>query len=283
MTTTNETKLVTRKTRCANVKIDLIRSEWAHRLDGNHSAGKAKKEFDTLKKSIESQGIINPIVVKQNGDDTYTLIDGHRRLEAAKLLGYKKIRVINYKELEENGEILSLVANANQKALGAVELGIAYDKLIKSGVYRSNQKLAKALGLSAATVGSKIKNLELDKRIIDEIVNGNGATNDQKILKAIRLLQKTDESNVSQKQWEVYGYIKENNLGRKEALEYIKSQREPEVISERTVSLVQNNMIELHIDTSDLDEARKARIQQLVAEIERIRDGEEASGESLAA
>ena len=286
----NTTEIVTSKARCATIKIELIHSKWNHRLDGNHIEGKAKKEFGALKGSIEANGILNPLLVKENEDGTYTLIDGHRRFEAAKLLGYKTIRVVKHQDIEEKEELFAIVANSNQKALSAVELGLVYSKLIKSGAYSNNRELAKALGLSEATVGSKIKNLELDERIIGEYLSGQGATNDQKVLKTIRLLEKaaeTDEGYISQKQWEAYTHIKEHTLGRKEALAYIGMLKEEDAPQTETDTETSGFLkeetegeIKVTIEKEGLASEKVEQIEALLAEIERL---SKANNEALAA
>ena len=48
----------------------------------SRSAGERNKEIDQLAASIRSLGLINPISVMDNGDDTYRLVDGRRRLAA---------------------------------------------------------------------------------------------------------------------------------------------------------------------------------------------------------
>ncbi len=265
------TQLVSRKTKCRNVKLDTIQIDEAFRIEDIQT----DKKFKALKKSIKAQGIITPIIVKMHNDESYSIIDGIRRYLAAKELGYKKLKVTIYEELDNSESILGLVANSNQKTLTPIELGIAYKKLIDRGAYANKAELARALGISEGTVGAKIKNLEMDSEIIEKLIEGNGIR-DQKVLKAIRIFSPVDENGTSEQQRNLFNHIVENNLGRKEALEYIKSQQEPEIVSERMVSLAQNSVIDLHIDTSDLDEARRERIQELVAEIEAIR--QEAEG-----
>ncbi len=263
---TQKRKIMNRKTKCKIIRIDDIKANNNIRIGTETES----KKFKALKNSIEAQGIVSLIVVKKNSDETYTIIDGSRRYLAAKELGFKKLKVTIYEENKNIGDILGLVANSNQKVLTSMELGVAYKRLIDSDVYTSNKELAKALGISDSSVGTKIKNLEMDRRIIEHLLDGNGI-NDQKVLKAIRNIKAVNETGKSQKQWDAFNHIADNKLGRNDALEYIKSQREPEIVSERTVSLVQNNMIDLHIDTSDLDEARRARIKELIEEIEVIR------------
>jgi len=267
---TQTTQLVSRKTKCRNVKLNRIQIDEALRIGDIQT----DKKFEAFKKSIKMQGVITPIIVKMNEDKKYIIIDGIRRCLAAKELGYEKLKVTIYEELDNSESILGLVANTNQKTLTPIELGIAYKKLIDRGLYANKAELARVLGISEGTVGAKIKNLEMDSEIIKKLIEGKGIK-DQKVLKAIRIFSPVNENSTSEEQRALFNHIVGNNLGRKEALAYIASQQEPEVVSERTVNLAQNNVIDLHIDTSDLDEERRAKIQALVAEIETIRQESE--------
>ena len=45
------------------------------------------EEIEVLSESIKDAGLINPLVVYQNQDGSYTLLDGHRRYRALELMG----------------------------------------------------------------------------------------------------------------------------------------------------------------------------------------------------
>lgn len=60
--------------------------------------GQPRQEFDPrdlelLKKSIASQGILQPLVVEKNGDGRYLIVDGERRFRASTQLGLKEVPV----------------------------------------------------------------------------------------------------------------------------------------------------------------------------------------------
>jgi ParB family chromosome partitioning protein len=51
-------------------------------------------DIDSLAKSIQQEGLQNPLMVQRNGTNSYLLMAGQRRLEALKRLGAKTIPVL---------------------------------------------------------------------------------------------------------------------------------------------------------------------------------------------
>jgi len=274
-TATIEQPIVNRMGEMTYIDTKNIQSLSSLRLGEDTTQQSKDRKFNALVKSIIVEGVLTPLVVRKTDEsDTYSLIDGSRRLAAAKIIGVEQLPIIIYDESEDKAELLSIIANANQKKASLIELGMAYKRLLESGAYGSNKELADALAISESTVGTRINNLNLDKNIIEDLI-ANSSITDQKILKAIRTMEKTDEEGQSKKQWEVYSHIKEANLNRKDALEYIKEQRGT-VETKRNVKLSSSKMIGVEVDTSVLDEARVSEIKKLIAQIEEIRQGTEA-------
>jgi hypothetical protein len=75
-------------------------------------------DIPKMARSLARYGMIEPIII----DDTYTLVAGQRRLEAAKLLGWSRIEARNLGELsDEERDELKLVENVDRKPLTAAE------------------------------------------------------------------------------------------------------------------------------------------------------------------
>ena len=267
---------VDRKGQCTTVRISKIKTGASIRLGKEASEEKMSKKFRALKDSIEANGIMVPLIVKKNEDDTYSIIDGYRRFEVAQRLSYKKIQVISYDDIDDKDEMLSIVTNSNQKSLTAIELGVAYKKLIDRGIYGSNRELANALGTSEGTVGTKINNLKMDKRIIEDLI-ANNSISDQKVLKAIRTIENINDGGESEKQYSTYTKIIDEQLKRSDALAFINSSKGVEEVH-HFVKTELANKINVMIDTKDLSEENVARIEELLAEIERI--GEDTVAEA---
>ena len=72
--------------------------------------------IDELAASIQAHGLMQPIVVRPVANG-YELVAGHRRLEAARLLGWTEIAVIVRDENEDEAYILTLVENLQREDL----------------------------------------------------------------------------------------------------------------------------------------------------------------------
>src|SRR5699024_6444517 len=67
--------------------------------DIDPNAYQPRTEFDEekikeLAQTLQTHGIIQPIIVRSKGEDQYEIIAGERRLRAAKLLEWEKISAI---------------------------------------------------------------------------------------------------------------------------------------------------------------------------------------------
>ena len=83
------------------VSVDKIKP---HPLNGKIYA---LSNIDDLVASIEEQGLLTPLVINQN----YFCLSGHRRLEACRLLGIKKVEVTQVTTTEDEVPLLLIHAN----------------------------------------------------------------------------------------------------------------------------------------------------------------------------
>lgn len=95
-----------------------------------------RHEFDTerlaeLADSLKQNGMMQPLVVKQNGNG-YLLIAGERRYRAAKLAGLTQVPVI-INDVNDDARMLelALVENIQREDLNPLELATAYRHLIE--------------------------------------------------------------------------------------------------------------------------------------------------------
>ena len=75
-----------------------------------------RKDFGNIQEladDIKQNGLINPPVVMQESDNTYSLLTGERRIRALKLLGYKQVEVRTWKSLNEE-EKLNIEISENE-------------------------------------------------------------------------------------------------------------------------------------------------------------------------
>jgi len=94
-----------------------------------------RKTFDEvalaeLAESIKNDGLLQPIVVKEDIDG-YILIAGERRLRASKLAKLKEVRAIVLNSDEHKMRQFALIENIQREELNSVELAMAYGELLK--------------------------------------------------------------------------------------------------------------------------------------------------------
>jgi ParB family chromosome partitioning protein len=115
-------------------------------------------DITELTKSIEEEGVLQPILVRPV-KERYEIIVGSRRFSAAKAAGLKSIPAV-IREMDDGEAIVaSLSENIQRGDLQPEEEAKAIEKLV--GIYRSNREVARVLGLSEGTIRMKLSILEL--------------------------------------------------------------------------------------------------------------------------
>ena len=84
------------------------------------------RQMRQLKESIQSYGILTPLIVRPTPSGSYQIISGHRRKYAALSLGYTKLPVI-IRILKDDAAIIAMIdANLNREDLLPSERAKAY-------------------------------------------------------------------------------------------------------------------------------------------------------------
>jgi ParB/RepB/Spo0J family partition protein len=121
-----------------------------------------RKEFDpdelqSLAESIKEHGLINPISVEQAGD-LYILIDGDRRVRAAKMAGLKVIEASIRPAMNGAGQserlLLAMIANLQRTDLNFIEQAHAYQRMSNLGMTQKN--IAQMVGVSDQLIYNRL-------------------------------------------------------------------------------------------------------------------------------
>jgi len=144
----------------ASIPLDQITREEQVRKDWRHDEGVEK--MDGLTESIRQHGILQPFLVKHNGDKGgYRLIAGHRRDVAALRAGEDTAPCIVWDGPDEDILIVQLIENLQRQDLSFIDRATAMQQLTKQ--YQiSGRQLAKILGVSAPTVNGTLAIFEDD-------------------------------------------------------------------------------------------------------------------------
>src|SRR5271154_4088734 len=96
-----------------------------------------------LAQSIESDGIIQPLLVRKTGPNQHQIIAGERRWRAAKMAGLKEVPVIVREANDEKVLALAIIENIQREDLNPIDLAMAF------------QRMAIELGLNHDQIGQK--------------------------------------------------------------------------------------------------------------------------------
>ncbi|WP_455176335.1 ParB/RepB/Spo0J family partition protein [Azospirillum largimobile] len=108
--------------------------------------------LDSLARSIEEVGLLQPIAVRPLGNGRYELLAGARRLRAMQALG--RVGVPAVLVTNESAAVLSLVENMQRQGLDALELAEALQRLVERGWGR--EALARLAGRSTSWIGDML-------------------------------------------------------------------------------------------------------------------------------
>ena len=135
-----------------------------------------RKKFNTLElkelsNSIKSQGLIQPILVRSLGEDSYEIIAGERRWRASQLAGAHEIDCIVKHFDEQDVFETALIENIQREDLNIIEEAEAYKKLISLKNIK-HEDIAKKIGKSSSHISNLIRILDLDKEIQNMVIEG---------------------------------------------------------------------------------------------------------------
>jgi ParB family transcriptional regulator, chromosome partitioning protein len=129
-----------------------------------------EEALDELARSIQSSGIIQPLVVRLVGK-RYQLIAGERRWRAAQRAGLKSVSAIVRQVPDELALEMTLVENIQREDLNAMEQARAFERLMDE-FNATQEAVAERTGKDRATVANAIRLLKLEPTIQDWIEEG---------------------------------------------------------------------------------------------------------------
>lgn len=117
-----------------------------------------------LADSIRSQGVIEPIIVREIEKEAYEIIAGERRWRASQLAGLRDVPCIVRNYTDAQAAEVTLIENIQREELNPIEEAEALMLLIRDFHY-THEAVAKAVGHSRAKITNTLRLLQLDKRV----------------------------------------------------------------------------------------------------------------------
>ena len=137
---------------------DIARSPYQPRRDFR------LEELKELAESLKNNGLVQPPTVRKLPNGRYELIAGERRMRAAQLAGWKKIRVTVVEADDQTAAVMTTTENLQREDLNPIEEAVSY-KTLQDKFDLTQQEVAEKVGKGRATVANSIRLLELPEEV----------------------------------------------------------------------------------------------------------------------
>lgn len=123
--------------------------------------------LETLADSIKSQGIIQPLVVREvtrDGQQKYEILAGERRWRASQIAALEKVPVLIQSMTDQEALAVALIENIQREDLNPIEEAEAIARFI-SEFELTHQEVGELIGRSRSAVSNVIRLLELAPKV----------------------------------------------------------------------------------------------------------------------
>lgn len=132
------------------------------RIDPNPLQPRSVFQPDRLRElaqSIDANGIIQPLIVRQQGE-RFELVAGERRWRASRMAGLTEVPVVVVNTSNDHLLEVSLIENIQREDLNPIEVAQAFDKLHREHLL-SHEDIARRTGKDRSTVTNMLRLLKL--------------------------------------------------------------------------------------------------------------------------
>lgn len=242
------------------VRTDLSSSISEVKIEHIHpNPNQPRREFDDdalqeLANSIRQIGIIQPITLRDMGDDTYIIIAGERRWRASQRAGLTHIPAYIRTVDDENMMEMALVENIQREDLTALEVALAYQHLIEQ-YDLTQEQLSEKVGKNRATVTNYLRLLKLPATIQMALKNREIDMGHARALLSV---------NDPEAQLKLFAEIKENKLSVRKLEEMAKELSEGGSVKGGSGKRIRQKGSNLSSDYAELRDVLSRKLQTKV-------------------
>ena len=150
-----------------------------------------EKALNELADSIKEHGIIEPIIVRPL-NDKYEIIAGERRYKAACIAGLTKVPVIVKHLSDYKSAQVAVIENVQRRNLNPMEEAKSYKRILDHGL-KTQEELAKEIGVSQSTIANKLRLLSLAEPVKQALSENKISERHARALLKITSLDKQEE------------------------------------------------------------------------------------------
>ena len=129
-----------------------------------------EEELKSLSTSIETHGVLQPILVRETNEKNYEIVAGERRWRASIMAGLQEIPAVIMDLTELQALEIALLENIQRQDLSPIEEAEGYKKLM-SEFDHTQESLSKVLGKSRSHIANLLRILKLPNDIKNAINN----------------------------------------------------------------------------------------------------------------
>jgi ParB family chromosome partitioning protein len=131
----------------------------------------SEESLEELAASIREMGVLQPIIVRQEGEGDYVLVAGERRLRAARLAGLATIPALVRSPSEQQMLEMALVENVQREDINPIDAALAYKRLMDE-FGMTQEQVAQRVGKSVPAISNTLRLLQLPEYIIKSLQEG---------------------------------------------------------------------------------------------------------------
>jgi len=146
--------------------------EWLQRGIYQPRRDIADEGLEELANSIRAQGVMQPVVVRPLGPESFELIAGERRWRAAQLVGLDTIPAVIRDVADEDAIAMALIENIQRENLNPIEEAFALQRLQKE-FELTQAEVAEAIGKSRVTVTNLLRLISLEAEVKQMLERGD--------------------------------------------------------------------------------------------------------------
>lgn len=146
--------------------------EWLQRGRYQPRRDMAPDALEELANSIRAQGVMQPVVVRPIGPESYELIAGERRWRASQLAGLDTIPAVIRDVADEDAIAMALIENIQRENLNPIEEALALQRLQKE-FELTQAEVADAIGKSRVTVTNLLRLIGLEEDVKRMLEHGD--------------------------------------------------------------------------------------------------------------
>ncbi len=132
-----------------------------------------ERALEELAESIRRHGVLQPVLVSEDGPERYLLLTGERRWRAARLAGLRTIPSVIRERLADGQQLeVALVENLQRQDLTPLEEARAFDDL-RTSLGLSQAEIAERVAMDRSTVANSLRLLKLPSEVQELVERGD--------------------------------------------------------------------------------------------------------------